>query len=81
VWLGIMTVISQLTWVAIAPLWGFVMDRYGRKPAVLMGFLVGLTTLGYIFLTQKNYAYVLLCSPWPEDSSGRPSGRDRISSC
>jgi MFS family permease len=59
VWLGIMTVISQLTWVAIAPLWGFVMDRYGRKPAVLMGFLVGLTTLGYIFLTQKNYAYVL----------------------
>jgi HEAT repeat protein len=59
VWLGIMTVISVLTWVAIAPLWGFVMDRYGRKPAVLMGFLVGLTTLGYVFLTPGNYAYVL----------------------
>ncbi len=59
VWLGIMTVISQLTWVAIAPLWGFVMDRYGRKPAVLMGFLVGLATLGYVFLTRKNHVYVL----------------------
>ncbi len=59
VWLGIMTVISVLTWVAIAPLWGFVMDRYGRKPVVLMGFLVGLTMLGYVFLTRGNYAYVL----------------------
>ena len=59
VWLGIMMVISQLTWVAIAPLWGFVMDRYGRKPAVLMGFLVGLGTLGYVFLTPKDYVYVL----------------------
>jgi hypothetical protein len=59
VWLGIMTVISQLTWVAIAPLWGFVMDRYGRKPAVLMGFFVGLATLGYVFLTKSDYAYVL----------------------
>ena len=59
VWLGIMTVITILTWVAIAPLWGFVMDRYGRKPAVFMGFLVGLTTLGYVFLTPGDYAYVL----------------------
>ena len=59
VWLGIMTVISQLTWVAIAPLWGFVMDRYGRKPAVFLGFLVGLSTLGYVFLTRRNHIYVL----------------------
>jgi len=59
VWLGIMTVISQCTWVAIAPLWGFVMDRYGRKPAVLLGYLVGLATVGYVFLTPGNHAYVL----------------------
>jgi MFS family permease len=59
VWLGIMTVISILTWMSIAPLWGFIMDRYGRKPAVFMGFLVGLTTLGYVFLTPGDYAYVL----------------------
>jgi HEAT repeat protein len=59
VWLGIMTVISQLTWVAIAPLWGFLMDRFGRKPVVLMGYLVGLATLGYVFLTPRDYVYVL----------------------
>ena len=59
VWLGIQTVISQLTWVAIAPLWGFVMDRYGRKPAVLMGYLIGLSTLGYAFLSPRDYVYVL----------------------
>jgi MFS family permease len=59
VWLGIMTVISQLTWVAIAPLWGFLMDRYGRKPVVLMGILVGLGNLGYVFLTPGDYVYVL----------------------
>jgi MFS family permease len=59
VWLGIQTVISQLTWVAIAPLWGFLMDRYGRKPVVLMGYLIGLSTLGYVFLTPGDYVYVL----------------------
>jgi HEAT repeat protein len=59
VWLGIMTVIAVLTWVAIAPLWGFLMDRYGRKPVVLLGFLVGLTLVGYIFVTKSDYAYVL----------------------
>jgi HEAT repeat protein len=59
VWLGIMTVISQLTWVAIAPLWGFIMDRYGRKPVVMLGFLVGLTMLCYIFLTPGNRSIIL----------------------
>jgi HEAT repeat protein len=59
VWLGIMTVISQLTWVAIAPLWGFLMDRFGRKPVVLLGYLVGLATLGYVFITPGDYVYVL----------------------
>jgi hypothetical protein len=59
VWLGIMTVISQLTWVAIAPLWGFLMDRYGRKPVVLMGYLIALANLGYVFLSRSDYVYVL----------------------
>ena len=41
------TVISQLTWVAIAPLWGFLMGPLrGASPVVLMGYLVGLATLG-----------------------------------
>jgi len=59
VWLGIMTVISQLTWVAIAPLWGFVMDRYGRKPVVALGCLTALGLAGYALLTPRDYVYVL----------------------
>ena|GEM_PF-472368 len=59
VWLGTMTVISQLTWVAIAPLWGFVMDRYGRKPAVTLGCLVALSLAGYGLVTPRDYVYLL----------------------
>lgn len=59
VWLGIMTVISQLTWVTMAPLWGFVMDRYGRKPAVELGCLVAIGLAGYAALTPSDYVYLL----------------------
>ncbi len=58
-WLGIMTVISQLVWVAIAPFWGVVMDRYGRKPVVLLGCLTTLGWIGFFFLTGKNYTFIL----------------------
>jgi MFS family permease len=58
-WLGIMTVISQLVWVAIAPFWGVVMDRYGRKPVVLLGCLTTLGWIGFFFLTGRNYTFIL----------------------
>jgi hypothetical protein len=59
VWLGIMTVISILTWVTMAPLWGFVMDRYGRKPALLLGLLAVSGTAGYLVVDRGNYVYIL----------------------
>jgi hypothetical protein len=59
VWLGIMTVISQLTWVAIAPLWGFVMDRYGRKPAVMLGMLSSLVLVGYVAISPRDFHILL----------------------
>jgi len=59
IWLGIMTVISQLVWVAVAPFWGIVMDRYGRKPVVLLGCLVSLGWIGYFFMTAGNYIFIL----------------------
>ncbi len=59
VWLGIMTVISILAWVAMAPLWGFVMDRYGRKPAVILGCLLVTGWVGYFFVDHRNYPYIL----------------------
>ncbi len=59
VWLGIMTVIAILAWVAMAPLWGFVMDRYGRKPAVILGCLLVSGWFVYFFIDNRNYSYLL----------------------
>ncbi|MDA8410124.1 MAG: MFS transporter [Treponema sp.] len=59
VWLGIMTVITILAWVAMAPLWGFVMDRYGRKPAVILGCLLVSGWVAYFFVDHHNYSYLL----------------------
>lgn len=58
-WLGIMTVISQLVWVAAAPFWGVIMDRYGRKPAVILGCLTTAGWIGYFFMTDTNYIFIL----------------------
>lgn len=58
-WLGIMFVISQLTWIAVSPAWGTIMDRFGRKPAVMIGLLFTLSWIGYIVLRPSNYTVVL----------------------
>jgi MFS family permease len=58
-WLGIMFVISQLTWVLTAPFWGTVMDKWGRKPVVVMGCMFALNWIGYFFISSSNYFYIL----------------------
>jgi len=58
-WLGIMTVISQLAWVVVAPFWGVVMDRFGRKYVVLIGLLTTSGWILYLFATPGNYVYML----------------------
>ncbi len=58
-WLGIMFVISQLTWVVTAPFWGTIMDKWGRKPVVVMGCFFVLSWTGYFFLTHRTYMYLL----------------------
>lgn len=58
-WLGIMTVISQLIWVLAAPFWGTLMDRYGRKPVVVVGCFFSLSWIGYLLVTPANYIFVL----------------------
>ncbi|GAB1483603.1 hypothetical protein MASR2M78_24190 [Treponema sp.] len=58
-WLGIMFVISQLTWVLTAPFWGAVMDKWGRKPVVVLGCLFVLSWVGYFFLTPRTFTYLL----------------------
>jgi len=59
IWLGIMFVISQMMWILTVPFWGIIMDRFGRKPVVMIGCLVFVGYLGYIFLGPDNYTYLL----------------------
>ena len=61
IWLGIMYFISQLTWMAIAPFWGVMMDRMGQKPIVLLGLLHVLAFPLYLLLTASNYLFLLPC--------------------
>ncbi|MFQ3547221.1 MAG: MFS transporter [Termitinemataceae bacterium] len=58
-WLGIMFVISQLTWVVTAPFWGTIMDKWGRKPVVVLGCFFVLSWTGYFFLNHRTYVYLL----------------------
>jgi len=59
IWLGIMFIISQVTWIVMAPFWGTMIDRLGKKPVILFGLLAPLAFSGYIFLNSENYYFVL----------------------
>jgi MFS family permease len=58
-WLGIMMVITQLSYVATSTSWGMLMDRIGRKPVVLLGSIYPLSWVIYYFLSPGNYTYIL----------------------
>ena len=58
-WLGIMMVITQLSYVATSTTWGMLMDRMGRKPVVLLGSVYPLSWVIYFFLTPSNYVIIL----------------------
>ena len=59
IWLGIMMVITQLSYVATSTPWGMLMDRIGRKPVVILGSIYPLSWLMYIFITPANFVYIL----------------------
>jgi hypothetical protein len=59
IWLGIMMVITQASYVLTAPPWGMLMDRIGRKPVVLLGSLYPLSWLAYFFITPANFVWIL----------------------
>lgn len=58
-WLGIMFVISQTTWIAVSSGWGTIMDRFGRKPVVMIGLLFTVSWIGYLVVSPVNYVVVL----------------------
>ncbi len=59
IWLGIMFVMSQLIWVGVVAPWGVIMDRFGRKPVVILGSLSAFGWIGYFFISPHNYVYIL----------------------
>ncbi len=74
-----MTVLAQLAYVATSTSWGMLMDRFGRKPVVLLGSLYPLVWIGYFFLSPGNFMILLpitallqgLLSPAFTDGSGQ----------
>ena len=58
-WLGIMYLISQLSWLITAPFWGMLMDKMGKKPVVVLGLLHPLAYPLYLLLTPHNYTFLL----------------------
>ncbi len=58
-WLGIMFVISQLTWILVSPSWGLIMDKFGRKPVLMIGCISAFANLFYFILSPDNYTFIL----------------------
>lgn len=65
-WLSVQFIIEKLTWVLLIPLWGLVMDKFGKKPVVVLGLFTTTAWIGYYFISPHNYAIILpliaLCS-------------------
>lgn len=59
IWIGITVVISQTTWVLMAPFWGKVMDRLGKKGVVMIGSVFPFFWLLYLIANGDNYYLIL----------------------
>ena len=60
-WLSVNMAIGQLVMIATGTAWGIVMDRFGRKPAVVLGALHPIFTwVGLFFMTPDNYPFILI---------------------
>lgn len=58
-WLAVMAFITQMACIITATSWGLMMDRFGRKPAVLLGALFPFTWLTFLFLSPSNLIFLL----------------------
>jgi MFS family permease len=59
VWMGIAISINQVGAIVTVTFWGLVMDRFGRKPAVLIGSLWVAMRAGYLLMTPANYMVLI----------------------
>ncbi|TVR73226.1 MAG: hypothetical protein EA427_02390 [Spirochaetaceae bacterium] len=59
IWMAFQFGILQLTWLLMVPVWGIMMDRFGKRAVVIIGLSYSLHWLGYLVITAANYHYMI----------------------
>ena len=59
IWMAFQFGILQLTWLIMVPVWGIMMDRFGKRPVVIIGLAYCLHWTGYLVIDTTNYHWVL----------------------
>jgi MFS family permease len=71
-WVGILISAFSLAQLLSAPLWGRVSDRYGRRPALLVG--LGAAAIAYVVFANANSLWMLLASRLVQGAGGGTVG-------
>ena len=71
-WVGILVSAFSLAQLLSAPLWGRVSDRYGRRPALLVG--LGAAAISYVVFAYATSLWVLLLSRLVQGAGGGTVG-------
>lgn len=71
-WVGILVSAFSLAQLLSAPLWGRVSDRYGRRPALLVG--LGAAAMAYVIFAHAESLWLLLASRLVQGAGGGTVG-------
>lgn len=60
IWVGILTAVPSLTVAVMAPVWGFISDRVGRKIMIVRAMVAGVLVVGFMALAGNVYTVLIL---------------------